>query len=809
MALYHFLLGISAYAVQLSEGRAEWCWNKVCSRLVRRSAIRIPRIRWYWFHLIGHTGFLVREAVVVTAENGWFGIVILSQISNWVVLLSVSRHVWKFAGVRRQAPATVDEILHMIILPANYCFLCALCVRMLKVNSDQRSLDVAMATLGSADIWEAWALWSVLKLFVLYVEPAMKQHSKTIRRNFTTKFKRTKTQPLVVRSSIAQQASQAAENTAELFLSVVSIFGNLSLMGVRSWVMTLTVLSSAEITVKGILVPRVPTLFFWLTDDCVGGSRWYDLHVAPVAEGIVFMMCSFALAFVVAFEHALSHDLEEIEPYWKFWGVKLVVSVTYMQWIAISSFSGLDSRDQYLCHCFLCCIEMPLLCVVHSWKAYPYNHPWVKAMLGNSAPRDRPWTLQAMSRRVFAGVVYYTIGVLLVLLIVPTDERAVVGHLVDLKCNRQDLVRLEGNQTYHFSAAASSPLPLCASQSMACARGYGGKPDVQCQADGTYSIDGGCQPIGCGAPPPQEHAWQDAGDESWVTGSRVSYTCNEGFQGDLVAECSASGQWLVQGSCTAEDCQHNCSSVGACGSLEVFLTRTVGAWRDVMETTGANVTSARSGKRVHLTCKQGYAGRPAATCEDGSWFLVDSCSFFRTSLECTCKARWTWCTGWWARTCWEDFGCASVAGGRSWCEVEPDSCPADDVHDLFGSVFAVSGKSSWDYCANDNYGIQWTPRRVPAGPVSLHRFLVVAVTGCALLALILVCLLLAFLAKTCFSRQGVLKEELKRNSAIGQRHYMPVAREPLLHHSSDVRAVSFRHGDCSSTSEDDEVEDIN
>ena len=127
-----------------------------------------------------------------------------------------------------------------------------------------------------------------------------------------------------VRTSITLQASHAAETTAELFFSLVSMFGNLSLMGVWPWVMTLIVLSSAEVTVKGILVPRVPTQFLWFTHDWMGRSRWYDMHVAPVPEGIVFMMCSYALGFVVAFEHALSHDIEEICPFWKFWGVKLV-----------------------------------------------------------------------------------------------------------------------------------------------------------------------------------------------------------------------------------------------------------------------------------------------------------------------------------------------------------------------------------------------------------------------------------------------------------------------------------------------------
>lgn len=80
----------------------------------------------------------------------------------------------------------------------------------------------------------------------------------------------------------------------------------------------------------------MPTLCYWVSGTCTTCDAWYSEHIASVAEGVVYILCCFALAFVLTYEKVFNDYLKRIEPYFKFWGVKLVVTVTYLQSLALT-----------------------------------------------------------------------------------------------------------------------------------------------------------------------------------------------------------------------------------------------------------------------------------------------------------------------------------------------------------------------------------------------------------------------------------------------------------------------------------------
>jgi len=313
----------------------------VCSHL---------RIRWYWLLLANNVAFMVREfAVISLFKEGWTWEVIVADAAIWLTLLLVAWEVWRFSEIRPRSPKTVDQVLDMIVLPLNYGMFCAVCVRILKLQHTEENEEMVAAVIDSADIWESWALWSVLELFVLVVENAAKRDPRRV-----------------------------ADTE---YLDTIKNFKTLSLMGVKSFFLILFAFVSLDIAVKGLIAPAVPTFCYWVYTDCMSCRDWYHLHVNPVAQSIIYIMCSFALIFVFTFERMFSEYLHCIQPYWKFWGVKLVVSVTYFQWLVISYGFRLENRQVYLVHCLLCCVEMPLLAILHCTCAYPYGKAWLDSLL--------------------------------------------------------------------------------------------------------------------------------------------------------------------------------------------------------------------------------------------------------------------------------------------------------------------------------------------------------------------------------------------------------------------------------------------
>lgn len=307
--------------------------------------LSLLEVKWYWFHLAMQVGFLTREWMVISSLDGWFLEVTLAQLAVWLTLALVALEVWNFSKVRcgsEQRKIAVDGLLDMLLLPVNIAFFCSLSVRILCLQPGPDSVDLVMAIIESPDIYEAFALWSVLELFVKVVEGQ------------------------------AGRMQQRGSNVDRSFAS----FKSISLKGVKAWVFIQSLVVAFKLVLQGVVAVRVPTLCFWLSGGCKSCNAWYESEFAAATTSVIFILCSFAIMFVFYFESGYRRELHDIEPMWKFFGVKGVVSVTYFQWIVLSTMAKVfkwEVKDVYLWHCLLYAAWMPVLAMFHATLAYPYR----------------------------------------------------------------------------------------------------------------------------------------------------------------------------------------------------------------------------------------------------------------------------------------------------------------------------------------------------------------------------------------------------------------------------------------------------
>lgn len=315
------------------------------------------RLRWYWFHLAMQVGFLYREMQIIAYYHEHEGVmhweVIAAHTSMWLALLLVCSECWRYSTVRdsKRSAEAIDQVLDMVLLPVNYGFFCSLCVRILKLQGNHQAREMVNALLESADIWEAWALWSVLGLFVRVVE-----------------------------FNASQDANRRHDVDYQRF---ITHFKGLSLQGVKLWVMILFVTIVFNVMMEGVVSILAPTWCFHTYNACQTCEEWYSANYKLAASSVLYILCCFALVFVFTFERVFQEYLHDIKPVWKFWGVKGVVSVTYFQYLVLNYGLRLGPADATLWHCLLCCIEMPLLSILHSTKAYPCREgeEWVAELL--------------------------------------------------------------------------------------------------------------------------------------------------------------------------------------------------------------------------------------------------------------------------------------------------------------------------------------------------------------------------------------------------------------------------------------------
>ncbi|CAJ1350590.1 unnamed protein product, partial [Effrenium voratum] len=502
-------------------------------------------LKWYWFHLACQVAFGVREFLLISQLRAWTWELVFVNAAVWLTIAIVTREVWCFSMVREgpeQRKVAVDGLLDMLLLPVNIIFFCAVCVRVLKLQPDTQMGRMVPVIIESGDIYEAFALWSVLVLFVK-----------------------------VVQAEMAGSHSNA--------MSSFRSFKSIALQGVKAWVFIQSAAVVLKLILQGLVAVYVPTFCYWASKTCTSCEKWYEDNVATALSAVTFLLCSFAIMFVFYFESGYRHHLEKTEPMWKFLGVKGIVSVTYFQWLVISALASplhWSTTQVYLLHCLLYAFWMPLLATVHTFLAYPFYRfrsaepelsPWLVAWLRTmdeapAAPSDAaetpatpsvissdsrmetlldyqpspfearavrlpevsaPVSLAKLGFYAFLGILASCASSKALLTMIPPQQQT-PGPLRNISCAGQGDVAhfLQSRADLHFAllnhtaetwsspGVAGAWLPLCAETQLGCAPGHfagpSKPPQLGCSAQGVYTWQGSCSAISCGDPPRLPHA---------------------------------------------------------------------------------------------------------------------------------------------------------------------------------------------------------------------------------------------------------------------------------------------------------------
>jgi len=558
----------------------------------------------------------------------------------------------------------------------------------------------------------------------------------------------------------------------------ISGMQKLVLYVVQGWVLLNFLSNSLEVAIKGIGSVHFPTYCYDMLNSCEYlCNTWYDTAVAPYSQAVLYALCTLAIYCVFKYEGSFYSELERLDPYWKFFGVKGVVSVTSFQWLILRLLVfWSDEWTAYIYYNLICCIELPFLALIHAWKAYPLTNyaienedGWICYLFEATEKRRRKssdetepptrWQIckKILSETIVLTVLITSLSFFLYYSLLPENSD-------DTNSTQWSVVTCKGpipNMNNTIALADTSPLGLCALQTFQCKLGYTGSASVKCYpGDIGYIAHGGCRVIGCGAPPEIPHAVIATTKSFWRLGQNIDYKCMRGYRGEVSCQCMTNGHYEVSGECT----------IVGCGASPPKLAHGVAIYSG---------ESTSAGEEVLYKCDLGYQGQPSATCtSDGTWFMVGDCRRYQTVYGCKCEAAWIYCDIW-GGNCQKNFGCEHANRNYQWCRVSPGSCPPSSRSLIFGDPM-------WDYCVARN---ESQPRGVPDrgfiqstlnawGPISL---------AIILLIVILVLYFVIHHLRNCLLsiRRQQLREKNEREDAL-----LPASRRPT-HSTSSVRSISI------------------
>mmetsp|Transcript_110950 Transcript_110950/g.324537 ORF Transcript_110950/g.324537 Transcript_110950/m.324537 type:complete len:434 (-) Transcript_110950:106-1407(-) len=297
------------------------------------------RAAWYWTFLLLMGGFLLDEFWRFPDPSKRlpdsfrvslpYYVNVPAHVAVWLSYLMTAYHLYQFRHCRRIAEEVVDYIFDILLLPVSFGLLSLHCIRILP-DRDGKDLWGATATLDAAEVWESWALWSFQTLFMRYVD-----------------------------------GSEDAQ--APLYPH----FKRLCLLGVQQYVVFNFASNIFEFIWREVdrhdpglcdrLWGRGATCEqdFYQVQDYIIGALWYS--------------CTIAIYSIVSFERAMSRSLHPIDPVWKFWGAKLIVSIAGVQRLflfALTKINFVTEVFAWYLHAYLLCFETLFLSVVH-FRAYP------------------------------------------------------------------------------------------------------------------------------------------------------------------------------------------------------------------------------------------------------------------------------------------------------------------------------------------------------------------------------------------------------------------------------------------------------
>jgi len=247
-----------------------------------------------------------------------------------------------------------------------------------KLNSDRSSQDEWNRVLLSveqtyetntelADLYEAWALRCFGMLCFVLVSRQVKREVPTVKYIIST-----------IKNHLESVASEGSGDRGILEdIKILSdprklLFEPLqqtSSIGVRIFVWTYAM--------KSVYLLTLTFLAQLDMQLCGAGGK-----LPPYLDGACFLASTLAIYNIVVFEHYLKDILKEghFRPFAKFLGVKVMVSIAFMQSFVLNVLAGwmwgLSKEQINLCYsCLICCEVLPLsLLLLFAWK--PSKNDW-------------------------------------------------------------------------------------------------------------------------------------------------------------------------------------------------------------------------------------------------------------------------------------------------------------------------------------------------------------------------------------------------------------------------------------------------
>ncbi|CAE7206391.1 unnamed protein product [Symbiodinium pilosum] len=212
----------------------------------------------------------------------------------------------------------------VLLLPATYGVCAAGALRVITTNREDTW--TAEALMDVAELFSAIALYSFQRLLIVYVDVLHADSPKAA----------VKAEPDQIRHSFQKVMSVGIQQYVVLQFACNSI-----LVAVKAWDWVHP--SSCEDALQGMMgyvFPRhnislavneakLRDTIHTRTSSLACEDVWNAISLLMVVAD--FFTCSIALFAVLQYEHAFSDALRPVRPFWKFWGVKGLLSVNFMQ----------------------------------------------------------------------------------------------------------------------------------------------------------------------------------------------------------------------------------------------------------------------------------------------------------------------------------------------------------------------------------------------------------------------------------------------------------------------------------------------
>lgn len=308
------------------------------------------RNSWYKALLLVMGGFMVKELLKFPDPSKRmpdsfrvglpFWVNIPAHCAVWLSYILTCYHCLQFSYIRNNSEEAVDiEVVDftfdVLMLPVTFGVMSLHCIRILP-DRGGRDLWGATATLDAAEMWESWALWSFLTLLSRYV-----QVSDEGANPFYSRFER------FCRAGVQQY--------------VVFNFGT---------------------NILEIVWREIDRWDPAMCGKIFGHDRSCEEDFTKMQEyiiGALWYSCSIAIYSILQFEQSFCHCLRDIQPTWKFWGAKVIVSVAGMQRLGLYALTKLGLFNEvfsWYLHAYFLCFETLLLSLLH-FKAYPASGHFV------------------------------------------------------------------------------------------------------------------------------------------------------------------------------------------------------------------------------------------------------------------------------------------------------------------------------------------------------------------------------------------------------------------------------------------------